>query len=126
MTKYRLDEEDIELENSSNYDDNNSDYNLLELVQESINENLFLEIVNEEAFQLSENNQLLDDSTKFNFTYKNKYPIKQHNLRRKKICSIKVFVTTKSQILIFVTFVTSVHFRHFRHVLSHVTKIPPI
>ena len=31
-------EEDIELENSSNYDDNNSDYDLLELVQESINE----------------------------------------------------------------------------------------
>ena len=64
MTKYRLDEEDIELENSNNYDDNSSDYDPLELVQELINENLSSEIVNKGAFQLSENNQqLLDDST---------------------------------------------------------------
>ena len=63
MTEYRLDEEDIELENSNNYDDNSSDYDPLELVQELINENLFSEIVNKGSFQLSENNQqLLDDS----------------------------------------------------------------
>ena len=53
MTKYRLDEEDIELENSNNYDDNSSDYDPLELVQELINENLSSEIVNKGAFQLS-------------------------------------------------------------------------
>ena len=64
MTKYRLDEEDIELENSNNYDDNSSDYDPLELVQELINENLSSEIVNKGAFQLSVNNQrLLDDFT---------------------------------------------------------------
>ena len=64
MTKYRLDEEDIELENSNNYDDNGSDYDPLELVQELINENLSSEIVNKGAFQLSVNNQrLLDDFT---------------------------------------------------------------
>ena len=64
VTKYRLDEEDIELENSNNYDDNSSDYDPLELVQELINENLSSEIVNKGAFQLSVNNQrLLDDFT---------------------------------------------------------------
>ena len=52
MTKYRLDEEDIELENSNNYDDNSSDHNPLELVQELINENLSSEIVNKGAFQI--------------------------------------------------------------------------
>ena len=50
--KYRLDEEDIELENSNNYDDNSSDYDPLELVQELINENLSSEIVNKGAFQI--------------------------------------------------------------------------
>ena len=52
MTKYRLDEENIELENSNNYDDNSSDHDPLELVQELINENLSSEIVNKGAFQM--------------------------------------------------------------------------
>ena len=89
-------EMDIELENSDSYNDNNdSDYDPLELVQESMNEELFTEIINEEAFQQSEETQqLLNDSTvseedcEINngceATILHTYSIKQHNLRRKK------------------------------------------
>ena len=68
-----------------------SDYDPLELVQESINENLFSEIVNEEAFRLSENNQqLLNDSTNYNkcekvSTLHTKTNIQLNNI----ICDIK-------------------------------------
>ena len=42
------------LQNSNSYsDNNNSDYDPLELVQESMDEELFSEIINEKAFQPS-------------------------------------------------------------------------